>query len=107
MLELARRDEDTEDLLAEVFRHTQVIIGYLEQQMNAGRLRRMDPALAMQSFLAPVMLHTVSRPLIEEYGLTPLSLEEAVQELTAAWLRAMAPPRHRRATPVTSKRAAG
>ena len=49
----------------------------------------------------------VARPVIEEYGLTPLSLEEAVQELTAAWLRAMAPPRHRRTTPVTSKRAAG
>jgi AcrR family transcriptional regulator len=107
MLELARRDEDSEDVLAEVFRHTQVIIRYLEQQMDGGRLRRMDPVLAMQTFLAPVMLHTVSRPLIEEYGLAPFSLEEAVQELTAAWLRAMAPPRHRLATPVTSKRPSG
>jgi hypothetical protein len=53
------------------------------------------------------MLHTVSRPLIEEYGLTPLSLDEAVQELTAAWLRAMAPPRHRRAAPLASKRPSG
>jgi AcrR family transcriptional regulator len=96
MFEIARRDEGTAEFLDEAFRTTQVITGYLEQQMTAGRLRRMDPVLAMQAFLAPVMLHTVSRPLIEDYGLTTLSLDEAVQELTAAWLRAMAPPRHRR-----------
>jgi hypothetical protein len=82
-----------EEFLDEALRNTQVIIGYLEQQMAAGRLRRMDPVLAMQAFLAPVMLHAVSRPLAEQYGLTTLALDDAVQELTAAWLRAMAPPR--------------
>ena len=93
MFEVARPSEGMEEFLDEALRNTQVIIGYLEQQMAAGRLRRMDPVLAMQAFLAPVMLHAVSRPLAEQYGLTTLSLDEAVQELTAAWLRAMAPPR--------------
>jgi len=37
----------------------------------------------------------VSRPLAEEYGLTATPLDEAVQEFTDAWLRAMAPPRRR------------
>ena len=104
MFEIARGGEGAEEVLDEVYDNTQVIIRYIEQQMAAGRLRRMDPVLAMQAFLAPVMLHTVSRPLIEEYGLTPLSLDEAVKEFTDSWLRAMAPPRHRRATPATSSK---
>ena len=109
---VARGEAGGEEFLDEAFRTTQVIIGYLEQQMAAGRLRRMDPVLAMQAFLAPVMLHTVSRPVMEEYGLMTMSLDEAVQEFTDAWLRAMAPPRHRRAMPgtagpVTSRRRSG
>ena len=103
LFETLRPGEGAEEVLAEAFRNTQVIIRYLEQQMAAGRLRQMDPVLAMHAFLAPVMLHTVSRPLLEEYGLTTLRLDEAVRELTDAWLRAMAPPRHRRAQPVTSR----
>jgi AcrR family transcriptional regulator len=96
LFEIGRREDETEEVLDEVVRSTQVIIGYLEQQMAAGRLRRMDPVLAMQAFLAPIMLHMVSRPLVvEEYGLTAIPLDEAVQEFTDAWLRAMAPPRRR------------
>jgi len=93
---LARREEETEAVLEEVLQSTKALTGYLEQQMAAGRLRPMDPLLAMQAFLAPVMLHIVSRRLIEEYGLTTVPVEEAIDEFTAAWLRAMAPPRRRR-----------
>jgi hypothetical protein len=89
--------EGEEEILDEAYSSTQVMIRYLERQMDAGRLRRMDPVLALQSFLAPVMLHAVSRPALERYGLLGQSLEDAVQELTDAWLRAMAPPRRRRA----------
>lgn len=106
MLEIARGGDDIEEVLAETYQNTQLIIGYLQQQMDAGRLRRMDPVLAMQAFLAPVMLHAVSRPLLDEYGLLTVTLDEALQEFTDAWLRAMAPPRHRPAKPgaATSKR---
>jgi len=85
--------EGEEEILDEAYASTQVIIRYLERQMDAGRLRRMDPVLAMQSFLAPVMFHAVSRPALERYGLLGQSLDDAVQELTDAWLRAMAPAR--------------
>ena len=95
LFEVFRREDGSEEVLEEGLRSTQVIVGYLEQQMAAGRLRRMDPVLAMQAFLAPIMLHMVSRPLAEEYGLTATPLDEAVQEFTDAWLRAMAPPRRR------------
>ena len=95
LFEISRREDGSEEALEEALRNTQVITRYLERQMAAGRLRRMDPVLAMQAFLAPVMLHMVSRPQLEEYGLTAISLDEAVKEFTDAWLRAMAPPRRR------------
>jgi AcrR family transcriptional regulator len=96
LFEVGRRDEETEPVLSEVLRITTAITGYLGGQMKAGRLRQMDPLVAMQAFLAPVMLHMVSRRLIEDYGLTSVAVEEAIDEFTAAWLRAMAPPRRRR-----------
>jgi len=96
LFEVVRGEDGAEAVLEETIRNIGVITRYLERQMAAGRLRRMDPMLAMQTFLAPVMLHMVSRPIVDEYGLTAMSVDEAVQEFTAAWLRAMAPPRRRR-----------
>ena len=84
-----------EEFLDEAYLNVQVIIRYLERQMDAGRLRPVDPVLAMQAFLAPVMFHAVSRPVLEQYGLLTMSLEDAVQTLTDGWLRAMVPPRRR------------
>jgi AcrR family transcriptional regulator len=84
-----------EEFLDEAYLNVQVIIRYLERQMDAGRLRRIDPVLAMQAFLAPVMFHAVSRPVLEQYGLLTMSLQDAVQTLTDGWLRSMAPPRRR------------
>jgi AcrR family transcriptional regulator len=82
-----------EEFLDEAYLNVSVIIRYLERQMDAGRFRKVDPVLAMQAFLAPVMFHAVSRPVLEQYGLINLSLDDAVQGLTDGWLRAMAPPR--------------
>jgi AcrR family transcriptional regulator len=84
-----------EEFLDEAYLNVQVIIRYLERQMDAGRFRKIDPVLAMQAFLAPVMIHAVSRPVLEQYGLLNVSLDEAVQVLTEGWLRSMAPPRRR------------
>lgn len=84
-----------EEFLNDAYLNVQVIIGYLQRQMDAGRFREVDPVLAMQAFLAPVMFHAVSRPVLEQYGMLTMSLEDAVQTLTDGWLRAMAPPRRR------------
>ena len=84
-----------EEFLDEAYLKVQTIIRYLERQMDAGRLRKGDPVLAMQAFLAPVMFHAVSRPVLEQYGLLTMSLEDAVQTLTDGWLRSMAPSRRR------------
>jgi len=104
LLEVTRGVEGTEEVLQETYENTKVMIGYIERQMAAGRLLRMDPVLAMQIFLAPVVLHSVSRPWMEDSGLVPIPLEEAVEEMAQAWLRAMAPPRHRPAVPATASR---
>lgn len=88
------RGEDVE-FLDEAYQRTVVIVRYLERQMAAGRLRQVDPVLAMQGFLAPLMLHAVSRPTLERYGMLNVSLDEAAKEVTDAFLRAMAPSRRR------------
>lgn len=65
------------------------VVGYLVQQMQAGRLRRMDPALAMQMFVGPVMVHLLTRPILARLVGQPPPLEESVTQLAEGWLRAM------------------
>jgi AcrR family transcriptional regulator len=95
LFEVSSGTDGHEEFFDQVDLDVQVIIGYLERQMAAGRFRPMDPVLAMQAFFAPVMFHAVSRPVLEQYGMLSLSLDDAVQALTEGWLRAMAPPRQR------------
>jgi AcrR family transcriptional regulator len=89
--EMARGEAGTDDVLAAAFQKLEVILRYLDEQMAAGRLRRMNPLLALQALLGPVLLHVVNRPLAEEHGLIDGSLDEAIAEFTAHWLRAMTP----------------
>jgi AcrR family transcriptional regulator len=93
-----------EEFLDEAYLNVQVVIRYIERQMTAGRFRKVDPVLAMQAFFAPVMFHSVSRPVLEQYGLLSMSLEDAVQALTDLWLRSMAPPRRRTVVEKTARR---
>jgi AcrR family transcriptional regulator len=95
LFEVSGGTDGNEEFLDQVYMDVQVIIRYLERQMEAGRFREVDPVLAMQAFFAPLMFHAVSRPVLEQYGMLALSLDDAVQALTEGWLRAMAPPRRR------------
>jgi AcrR family transcriptional regulator len=71
-----------------------LVSGYLAAQMAAGRLRPMDPALAFQALAGPIVLHLLWRPpAASGVGGSPgggAPLEEVVDELVGAWLRAMA-----------------
>jgi AcrR family transcriptional regulator len=72
-----------------------LVAGYLDQQMAAGRLRRMDPDLAFQALTGPIMAHLLMRTAAQSqsgagHGVT-LPLEEVVDELVGIWLRAMTP----------------
>src|SRR4029453_11039619 len=72
-----------------------LVPGYLDRQMAAGRLRRMDPDLAFQALTGPIMAHLLMRTAAQSqsgagHGVT-LSLEEVVDQLVGIWLRAMTP----------------
>lgn len=64
---------------------------YLTAQMDAGRLRRMDPMLAFTAFAGPIAVYLLTRPLAERYLGVTTPVQDAVDELVQAWLRAMAP----------------
>jgi AcrR family transcriptional regulator len=65
--------------------------GYLVAQMEAGRLRRMHPILAIQSFVGPIIIHVLMRPVISEGLGIQLDSEAAVREFAANWVRGMTP----------------
>lgn len=67
------------------------MIEYLNRQMDAGRLRRMDPVLAMQLLAGPILAHLVTRPLAESLAGVRTPQGELIDEIAQAWLRAMAP----------------
>jgi AcrR family transcriptional regulator len=71
-----------------------LVAGYLDQQMAAGRLRRMDPDLAFQALAGPIVMHLLVQASAESQsgagrGMA-LPREEVVDQLVAIWLRAMA-----------------
>jgi len=65
------------------------VAAYLMAQMQAGRLRPMNPILALQMFVGPVMVHLLTRRALAELMGSPPPLEAAVTELAEGWLRAM------------------
>lgn len=67
------------------------LVGYVTSQMSMGRLRRMHPLLALQSFIGPIFFHIFTRPVAEEVLHLDIDGEAAVTELAHAWLRSMRP----------------
>jgi AcrR family transcriptional regulator len=63
---------------------------YMEGQMDAGRVRRMHPILALQAIVGPIFFHLMTRPTIERLVGLPMDPEEAVDELVLAALEGMA-----------------
>ncbi|MGH3469606.1 MAG: TetR family transcriptional regulator [Thermocrispum sp.] len=70
------------------------LIGYLDGQMRAGRLRPMHPILAIQLLAGPIVVHLFTRPLAEALVGFQASQPELLDEIARAWLRAMAPEGH-------------
>jgi AcrR family transcriptional regulator len=101
LLEVSRSDPDrhagpdaNQDAV-QAMRTLPLVAHYLDQQMAAGRLRPMDPVLAVQALIGPIVMHLLARSQAgsqsgPDRGM-PLALEEAVGELVGMWLRAMTP----------------
>jgi len=81
-------EEATRDLVTTILGS---VGAYVMTQMQAGRLRRMHPVLALQSFVGPIFFHILTRPLAERVMGIDLDAGAAVSELAENWLRAMKP----------------
>jgi AcrR family transcriptional regulator len=101
LFELSRGDPDHQggadasQHAAHAMRTLPLVAGYLDQQMAAGRLRRMDPVLAMQALAGPIVMHLLMQASAgSQSGVghgVALPLEGVVEELVGMWLRAMTP----------------
>jgi AcrR family transcriptional regulator len=98
---------DSQQDAAQAMRTLPLVAHYLDQQMAAGRLRRMDPVLAVQALIGPIVMHLLARSQAgsqsgPDRGM-PLALEAAVGELVGLWLRAMTPGDggHQRQQPIS------
>jgi AcrR family transcriptional regulator len=67
------------------------LVGYVTRQMAEGRLRRADPVVALQAFAGPLIMHLITRDILERALGFDLALEDVAGLLAASWLRAMRP----------------
>lgn len=67
------------------------LAAYLLTQMEAGRLRRIQPLLAMQAFAGPIIFHLLLQTFAEQLLDVHLPVETSVAELAWIWLRGMRP----------------
>ncbi len=100
VFELLKGDPDT----AEGMRHGMArglpdLVGYLAGEMDAGKLRRMHPIVALQLLAGPILAHLLTRPLAESAVGFWVPSSEVVDQIVEAWLRAMAPEREANAGP--------
>lgn len=65
------------------------LLGYLVEQMAEGRLRMMHPLLAIQSLAGPILVHLITRGVVERAVGFSVPLEDVAVELAENWLRAM------------------
>ena len=92
VFELLQGDPDTAEGMRESMeRGLPDLVGYLSNQMQAGRLRRMHPVLAIQLLAGPIVVHLLTRPLAETLIGFETTESEPLDEIVHAWLRAMAP----------------
>ncbi len=67
------------------------LASYLESQMEQGRLRRADPLLCAQTFLAGLMASLVRRQFLADPKMLSYSVDEIVNTVVSIFLRGMQP----------------
>jgi TetR/AcrR family transcriptional regulator of autoinduction and epiphytic fitness len=90
LFEVSSLSPDAEDSAREVMSAILGSVGaYVMAQMESGRLRRMHPLLALQSFIGPIFFHLMTRPMFQRVLSLEFDGDAAVTELSEGWLRAM------------------
>jgi AcrR family transcriptional regulator len=91
-LEVTGQGPDTFEAAEDIFKSgVGAVLAYVVGQMDAGRLRRTNPLLAIQALIGPILFHLITRDVAEQRLGLDLPLEDAVRELAAHWVRAMRP----------------
>jgi AcrR family transcriptional regulator len=91
VFELLKGDPDTaEGMRRGMARGLPDLVLYVSRQMEAGRVRPMDPVLALQLLAGPIVAHLLTRPLADSLIGVSAPLDEVVDQVVEAWLRAMA-----------------
>jgi AcrR family transcriptional regulator len=67
------------------------LAAYVAGQMAEGRLRRMNPLLALLSLVGPLVMHVITRDVMARALGLDEPPETVVAELVSTWLRAMRP----------------
>jgi AcrR family transcriptional regulator len=62
---------------------------YLEREMQAGRMRTMDPGIAVRCFVGPLLAFVVMRELFPQPDAAAISIEAMVDAAVDQFLRAM------------------
>ncbi len=74
-----------------ISRLIETLADYLESQMEQGRLRRADPLLCAQTFLAGLMASLVRRQFLADPTLLSYSADQIVETIVSIFLRGMRP----------------
>jgi AcrR family transcriptional regulator len=89
--ELRQGNPDTaEGMRQSMARGLPELVGYLNSQMQAGRLREMDPILAIQLLAGPIVVHLLTQPLAHALSGFDIPQPRVLDQIVHAWLRAMA-----------------
>lgn len=68
-----------------------MLAGYLQSQMDAGRLRRMDPHVAARLLIGPIAVYTLTRVIFEMPESMAIDGEVMARATAESFLRSMAP----------------
>lgn len=66
------------------------IVPWIERHIASGVIRRLPVVLVLHQFIAPVLLHTATRPIVDASGIFPLpDLDETCNQLAEMFVRAV------------------
>jgi AcrR family transcriptional regulator len=88
----ALRNQRVAELVSEIGpgRGLRLLAQYLERQMEAGRLRRMDPQIAARSFVGPLIVYVATQELFRATHGKAIPADEMARNAAAIFLRGMA-----------------
>ncbi|MEI6777425.1 MAG: TetR/AcrR family transcriptional regulator [Chloroflexales bacterium] len=72
-------------------RGMRILATYLERQMDAGRLRRMNPHIAARLLVGPIIAYMITGYIFEQPEIQSVLPEEMAKQTIESFLRAMAP----------------